>query len=105
MTRQQAEMICEARRAQVEDLWKDFDRFPREEWVEVVQAGDTQRGYWDWVLAQIEQMEPGPDESPDTIEIELEDGTAMRWEIPHGKTEELLAAVKAIIGAPDTTKL
>ncbi len=35
--------------------WEDNESYPRDEWQAEVAAGDTQRGYWDWVNAQTEQ--------------------------------------------------
>ena len=35
--------------------WDDNDSYPRSDWQAEVAAGDTQRGYWNWVDAQKEQ--------------------------------------------------
>ncbi len=46
------------------DLWgqhPDPDN-SREEWQREVSAGDTQRGYWDWVRANIEAEDEFGDE-------------------------------------------
>ncbi len=37
------------------DLWDDVESYPRADWQAEVAASDTQRGYWDWVAAQMEQ--------------------------------------------------
>lgn len=39
------------------DLWAEHPDYERAYWRQVVEAGNTQRGYWDWVLAQIEEAE------------------------------------------------
>ncbi len=35
--------------------WDTDDQYPRDAWQAEVMAGDTQRGYWDWVSAQKEE--------------------------------------------------
>lgn len=35
--------------------WGEHPRFSRNGWLHEVANGDTQRGYWDWVVSQIEQ--------------------------------------------------
>jgi hypothetical protein len=42
------------------DVWGEHPVHTRTEWQDEVAAGDTQRGYWDWVQAMIEQY--GEDE-------------------------------------------
>lgn len=48
MTRQEIEA------AKAADLWANIKEFPRRMWADEVSAGDTQRGYWDWVDAQLD---------------------------------------------------
>jgi hypothetical protein len=36
------------------DYWGQHPTYPRSNWEYEVVNGDTQRGYWDWVAAQIE---------------------------------------------------
>jgi len=36
--------------------WSAHPYWTREEWINEVSAGDTQRSYWDWVASQIEQV-------------------------------------------------
>jgi hypothetical protein len=38
-----------------EDSWASHPLCSREDWKQDVQQGNTQRGYWDWVEAMIEQ--------------------------------------------------
>ncbi len=35
--------------------WGEDKAYPRDEWQREVWGGDTQRGYWDWVAAHLEQ--------------------------------------------------
>jgi hypothetical protein len=35
--------------------WGQHPKYSRAFWREEVVAGDTQRGYWDWVVAQLEE--------------------------------------------------
>jgi hypothetical protein len=39
----------------VEPGWEDNPQYPRAVWKAEVAAGDTQRGYWDWVDAKREE--------------------------------------------------
>ncbi len=39
------------------DAWSEHPQFKRLDWLENVMSKDTQRGYWDWVNAQIEEFE------------------------------------------------
>lgn len=34
--------------------WGSHPRFDVDSWVSEVAAGDTRRGYWDWVLSEME---------------------------------------------------
>ena len=36
------------------DAWSEHPKFPRQDWRAEVAAGDSQRGYWDWVNGQLE---------------------------------------------------
>ena len=36
-----------------EDAWAEDLDYPRKDWIEEVSLGNTQRGYWDWVFAQM----------------------------------------------------
>jgi hypothetical protein len=38
-----------------EDSWASDPLYSREDWKQEAQQGNTQRGYWDWVEAMIEQ--------------------------------------------------
>lgn len=37
--------------------WGEHPSYPSEDWKYEVEAGDTRRGYWDWVVAKLEQAE------------------------------------------------
>ncbi len=36
------------------DYWASHEKYPREDWQLEVANGDTQRGYWDWVIANFQ---------------------------------------------------
>jgi hypothetical protein len=44
----------EVRRIMAEDPWGQCAILPRDEWRMAVVRQETQRGYWDWVMAKIE---------------------------------------------------
>jgi hypothetical protein len=44
-----------ARQHWAEDSWASHPLYSREDWKQEAQQGNTQRGYWDWVEAMIEQ--------------------------------------------------
>lgn len=44
-----------------------------------------------------------PDTLPIFIEVELSDGTRFRWATNEAQADEVLAAIVAVVGEPDTT--
>jgi len=49
--------LATAKRLMDEDKWADYDVWPRAEWERETSEGNTQRGYWDWVFAKIEEAQ------------------------------------------------
>lgn len=49
-----ARLYKEAQALQKDDLWNDFDEYPRTDWKYEVANGDTNLGYWEWVFHRIE---------------------------------------------------
>lgn len=37
------------------DVWGEDNSFPRTSWIDEVIQGDTQQGYWEWVLHRHEE--------------------------------------------------
>lgn len=47
--------------------WGDHPQFPRSDWLYEVANGDTQRGYWDFVVAKIDGQEADALQSRDEV--------------------------------------
>lgn len=37
--------------------WDNHDEFPRADWCDEVRGGNTQLGYWDWVIHKLEEQD------------------------------------------------
>lgn len=42
------------------DVWGEDDNYPRQDWQFEVSNGDTNLGYWDWVMHQKERDKKKP---------------------------------------------
>jgi hypothetical protein len=56
-----------------EDSWASHPLYGREDWKQEAQQGNTQRGYWDWVEAMIEQ-----DADPTRVQSDVPDPSAIQ---------------------------
>ncbi|PKM46904.1 MAG: hypothetical protein CVV05_00370 [Gammaproteobacteria bacterium HGW-Gammaproteobacteria-1] len=53
-------------------LWGEVPAFPRTDWRHAVAKGDTLQGYWEWALAEVENMKEGWSEAVSGQETNLE---------------------------------
>jgi hypothetical protein len=47
-------LAAQALESKAENVWNDFPPFPREDWQVAAGTGETNLGYWEWVLTRIE---------------------------------------------------
>lgn len=48
-------------------IWGECEDFPRRDWSSEAANGDTQLGYWDWVITKHDLQPPGTDQDERTV--------------------------------------